>query len=178
MPKQNKIVIIGGTACGPKAAARARRLDQTAKITIIEQKDNLSTATCGLPYYIGGVIKEEKALISREADYFRNVFNMTVFTGTKAVSINPKARSVEIVDVKTDKHTTLAYDKLVIATGATPTAPNWEGKDLKGIFTLSNIADASAIRSYILSLKNKEAVIVGGGLIGLEAAENFVARSE
>jgi NADPH-dependent 2,4-dienoyl-CoA reductase/sulfur reductase-like enzyme/rhodanese-related sulfurtransferase len=174
MPKQNNIVIIGGTACGPKAAARARRLDQTAKITIIEQRDNLSTATCGLPYFIGGAVKAGD-LISRQADYFRNVFDMVVLTGTKAVKIDRQAHQVEIVDIKTDKHTTLDYDKLVIATGASPTVPNWEGKDLKGIFTLNNIPDASAIRSYIASLKNKEVVIVGAGLIGLEAAENFVA---
>ncbi len=174
MPKQNNIVIIGGTACGPKAAARARRLDQTAKITIIEQRDNLSTATCGLPYFIGGVVRESD-LISRQADYFRNVFDMTVFTGTKAIAINRKAHTVEIVDIKTDKHQTLDYDKLVIATGASPTVPNWEGKDLKGIFTLNNIPDAVGIRSYIATLKNKEVVIVGAGLIGLEAAENFSA---
>jgi NADPH-dependent 2,4-dienoyl-CoA reductase/sulfur reductase-like enzyme/rhodanese-related sulfurtransferase len=174
MSKQKNIVIIGGTACGPKAAARARRLDEGAKITIIEQKDNLSTATCGLPYYIGGEVKE-RDLIARPTDYFRKVFNMTVFTGTKAISINRQAHTVEIVDIKTDKHTTLDYDKLVIANGASPTVPNWEGKDLKGIFTLSNIPDASGIRSYIATLKNKEAVIVGAGAIGLEAAENFIA---
>ena len=175
MPKQNNIVIIGGTACGPKAAARARRLDQSAKITIIEQRNNLSTATCGLPYFIGGMIKKKRELISRQTGYFRDVFRMTVFTGTRAVSINPKTHSVEIVDIKKDKHTTLEYDKLVIATGATPTVPNWEGKNLKGIFTLNNIPDAVGIRNYISALKNKEVVIVGAGLIGLEAAENFVA---
>src|SRR4030042_6889456 len=175
MPKQNKIVIIGGTACGPKAAARARRLDQTAKITIIEQKDNLSTATCGLPYYLSGVIRGEGDLISRDTGYFRNVFDMNVLTGTKAISINPKAHSVETADIKTEKHATLEYDKLVIATGATPTVPNWEGKDLKGIFTLSNIPDASAIKHFLSGSKTKNAVIVGAGLIGLEAAENFVA---
>jgi NADPH-dependent 2,4-dienoyl-CoA reductase/sulfur reductase-like enzyme/rhodanese-related sulfurtransferase len=174
MPKQKNIVIIGGTACGPKAAARARRLDQSAKITIIEQRDNLSTATCGLPYFISGVVREGD-LVSRQADYFRNIFDMTVFTGTKATAVNPKAHTVEIVDIKTDKHQTLDYDKLVIATGASPTVPNWEGKDLKGIFTLNNIPDAVAIRSYIATLKKKEAVIVGAGLIGLEAADNFVA---
>jgi NADPH-dependent 2,4-dienoyl-CoA reductase/sulfur reductase-like enzyme/rhodanese-related sulfurtransferase len=175
MAKQNNIVIIGGTACGPKTAARARRCDQSAKITIIEERENLSTATCGLPYFIGGVIKGEGDLISRQTGYFRDVFNMTVFTGTRALSINPKAHSVEIADIKTDKHATLEYDKLVIATGATPTVPNWEGKTLKGIFTLSNIPDASAIRTYISSLQNKNAVIVGAGLIGLEAAEAFAA---
>jgi len=175
MAKQNNIVIIGGTACGPKAAARARRCDQSAKITIIEQRDNLSTATCGLPYYISGVIRGEGDLISRQTDYFRDVFDMTVFTGTKATSINPKAHTVEIIDIKTDKHATLEYDKLVIATGAMPTVPNWEGRTLKGIFTLSNIPDASAIRNYVKGLKSQEAVIVGAGLIGLEVAENFVA---
>src|SRR4030042_5802250 len=168
MPKQNNIVIIGGTACGPKAAARARRLDQSAKITIIEQKDNLSTATCGLPYYISGVIPGRGDLVSRENIYFREVFDMKVLTGTRAISINPKAHSIEITDIKTDKHATLEYDKLVIATGATPTVPNWEGLNLKGIFTLNNIPDAAAIRSYIATLKNKEGVIVGAGLIGLE----------
>jgi NADPH-dependent 2,4-dienoyl-CoA reductase/sulfur reductase-like enzyme len=162
MSKQSNIIIMGGTACGPKAAARARRLDQTAKITIIEQRDNLSTATCGLPYFIGGAVKEGD-LISRQADYFRNVFDMVVLTGTKAVKIDRQSHQVEIVDIKTDKHTTVDYDKLVIATGASPTVLNWEGKDLKGIFTLNNIPDASAIRSYIANLKNKEAVIVGRG---------------
>ncbi len=174
MSKQNNIVIIGGTACGPKAAARARRLDQSAKITIIEQRDNLSTATCGLPYFIGGEVKE-RDLISRQVDYFRNVFDMTVLVGTRAVKIDRQNHQVEVVDIKTDKHQTIDYDKLVIATGASPTVPNWEGVNLKGIFTLNNIPDASAIRSYIETLKNKEAVIVGAGLIGLEAAENFVA---
>ncbi|MGD0780268.1 MAG: FAD-dependent oxidoreductase [Dehalococcoidales bacterium] len=174
MSKQNNIVIIGGTACGPKAAARARRLDQSAKITIIEQRDNLSTATCGLPYFISGVVKEGD-LVSRDVNYFRNVFDMTVFTGTKAIAINRQKHNVEIVEIKTDKHQTLDYDKLVIATGASPVVPSWEGVNLKGIFTLNNIPDAAAIRSYIATLENKEAVIIGAGLIGLEAAENFVA---
>jgi NADPH-dependent 2,4-dienoyl-CoA reductase/sulfur reductase-like enzyme/rhodanese-related sulfurtransferase len=174
MAKQNNIVIIGGTACGPKAGARTRRCDQSARITIIEQRDNLSTATCGLPYFIGGVVKEGD-LISRQTDYFRNVFDMAVLTGTGAASINLKAHSVEIVDIKTDKHSTLEYDKLVIATGATPAVPNWEGKNLKGIFTLSSIPNASAILNYVKDLKSPEVVIVGAGLIGLEAAENFVA---
>ncbi|MBN1161530.1 MAG: FAD-dependent oxidoreductase [Dehalococcoidales bacterium] len=174
MSRQNNIIIIGGTACGPKAAARARRLDSNARITIIEQRDNLSSATCGLPYFLSGVVKEGD-LIQRDNNFFRNGLKMTVFTGTRAVSINPKAKSVEIADIKTDKHQTLEYDRLVIATGATPTVPNWEGKDLKGIFTLSNIPDAVGIRRYVSGLKNKKAVIVGAGLIGLEAAENLVA---
>ena len=119
---------------------------------------------------------KEGNLISRQADYFRNVFDMTVLTGTRAVKIDRQAHQVEIVDIKTDKHTTLDYDKLVIATGASPVVPNWEGVNLKGIFTLNNIPDASAIHSYIATLERKEAVIVGAGAIGLEAAENFSRR--
>jgi NADPH-dependent 2,4-dienoyl-CoA reductase/sulfur reductase-like enzyme/rhodanese-related sulfurtransferase len=174
MTKQNNIVIIGGTACGPKAAARARRCDPTAKITIIEQKDNLSTATCGLPYYISGVIPGEGDLVARQTDYFRNVMDMKVFTGTRVLSIDRQAHNVEMADLKTDQRSTIEYDKLVIATGAFPAVPNWEGKQLQGIFTLSNIPDASAIRSYVSNLKNRDVVIVGAGLIGLEMAEAFI----
>jgi NADPH-dependent 2,4-dienoyl-CoA reductase/sulfur reductase-like enzyme/rhodanese-related sulfurtransferase len=176
MSNENHIVVIGGTACGPKAAARARRCDPAAKITIIEQKDNLSTATCGLPYYVGNVIKNQSALVTRGPDYFRNVMNMEVLINTRAMTINPRDHTVETADLKTDYHSVLEYDKLVIATGASPTVFNWPGKDLKGIFTLSNIQDAVAIRNHIGSLDRREVVIVGAGLIGLEMAEAFIAR--
>jgi len=176
MSNQNRIVVIGGTACGPKAAARARRCDPSAKITIIEQKDNLSTATCGLPYYISDVIKKKSALVARQADYFRDVMDMEVLIGTRALAVHPKAHTVEVVNQKTDRRSAIEYDKLVMATGASPIAPNWEGKDLAGIFTLATIPDATAIRNYLANLQNKEVLIVGAGLIGLEMAEAFVAR--
>jgi NADPH-dependent 2,4-dienoyl-CoA reductase/sulfur reductase-like enzyme/rhodanese-related sulfurtransferase len=176
MSSQNRIVVIGGTACGPKAAARARRCDPSARITIIEQKDNLSTATCGLPYYVADVIKKESALVARQVDYFREVMDMEVLTGTRALAIHPRAHTVEIVNQKTDRRSAIEYDNLVIATGAAPIAPDWEGKDLAGIFTLSNIPDAAAIRNYLATLENREVVIVGAGLIGLEMAEAFCAR--
>jgi NADPH-dependent 2,4-dienoyl-CoA reductase/sulfur reductase-like enzyme/rhodanese-related sulfurtransferase len=172
MGKQNNIVIIGGTACGPKAAARARRCDQSARITIIEQRGNLSTATCGLPYFLADVVKEND-LVSRQADYFRNVFDMTVLIGTKALTVNLKTHQVEILDMKTEKQSVVDYDKLVIATGANPTVPNWEGKDLKGIFTLNNIPDVTAIKQQMKSMATPDVIIVGAGLIGLEAAENL-----
>jgi NADPH-dependent 2,4-dienoyl-CoA reductase/sulfur reductase-like enzyme/rhodanese-related sulfurtransferase len=175
MLNHHHIVIIGGTACGPKAAARARRCDPSTRITLIEQRDNLSTATCGLPYYVSGVIKKESNLVARGPDYFRDVLDMTVLTCTRAMSINPQARSIEVADLKTNKRSTIEYDKLVIATGASPIVPPWEGVDLKGIFTLSNIPDAKAIRGYLANLDGKEVVIVGAGLIGLEMAENFAA---
>jgi NADPH-dependent 2,4-dienoyl-CoA reductase/sulfur reductase-like enzyme/rhodanese-related sulfurtransferase len=173
MSKPKNIVIIGGTACGPKAATRARRLNQSARITIIEQRDYLSCATCGLPYYLSGTVAETD-LITRQANYFRNVFDMTVLTGTKAISIDCKSHTVDIIDLKTEKHAVLDYDKLVIATGSTPVIPRWDGIDLKGIFTLNNIPEAAAIRNYVTRAKTKNAVIVGAGLIGVEIAENFV----
>jgi NADPH-dependent 2,4-dienoyl-CoA reductase/sulfur reductase-like enzyme/rhodanese-related sulfurtransferase len=172
MVKQNNIVIIGGTACGPKAAARARRCDQSAKITIIEQRGNLSTATCGLPYYLGDVVKESD-LINRQADFFRNVFDMTVLTATKAMSINREAHRVEAILTITGDKLVLDYDKLVIATGANPTVPPWEGVNLQGIFTLNNIADTMAVSKWMKNMDKPEVVIVGAGLIGLEAAENL-----
>ncbi len=175
MSNPNRIVIIGGTACGPKAAARARRCDPAAIITLVEQKDSLSTATCGLPYYVSGLIAKESALVTRRPQYFRDVFAMTVLTGTKATAINPGEHTLAVTDLKTQQSSTLEYDKLVIATGALPAVPPWEGRDLKGIFTLSDIPDANAIRAHLAALAKKEVVIVGAGLIGLEMAENFAA---
>jgi NADPH-dependent 2,4-dienoyl-CoA reductase/sulfur reductase-like enzyme/rhodanese-related sulfurtransferase len=174
MPDKKNIVIIGGTACGPKTAARARRMDQNANITLIEQRESLSSATCGMPYYLSGAVREGD-LVTRGVDYFRNIFKMTVHTGTRAVSINTAAHKVEAVDIRTGVPITVPYDKLVIATGASPFVPAaWQNKDLKGIFTLNNIADAVAIHDYIVNNQPKNAVIVGAGLIGLETAENFV----
>jgi NADPH-dependent 2,4-dienoyl-CoA reductase/sulfur reductase-like enzyme/rhodanese-related sulfurtransferase len=176
MPKQNRIVIIGGTACGPKAAARARRLDPAARITIIEQGDNLSTATCGLPYFISGVIKDRGDMIARDTDYFRDVFDMEVLTHTRAQSIDTQAHTVDTTDLQTGKNKTIEYDKLVIATGSTPIVPDWSGKDLDGVFTLTGLPDASAIRSYVKQLDNKEITVIGAGLIGLEMVESFVRQ--
>ncbi|MCK4863148.1 MAG: FAD-dependent oxidoreductase [Dehalococcoidales bacterium] len=175
MVKQNHIVVIGGTACGPKAAARARRCDPSAKITIIEQGEDLSTATCGLPYYVSGVIDNEDNMVAKQPDYFEITMNMEVLTETRATAIDPQAHTVEVLDLETSESSTIAYDKLVLATGSKPLVPDWEGKNLDGILTLSDIPDANAIRSYLANLgSKKEVVIVGAGLIGLEMAEAFV----
>ncbi len=176
MVNQNHIVLIGGTACGPKAAARARRCDPAARITIIEQGEDLSTATCGLPYYVSGVIQNEDNMVAQQPDYFESTMDMEVLTETRATAIDPKAHTVEIIDLETKQCSTIEYDKLVLATGSTPVVPDWEGKDLDGIFTLTDIPDANAIRAYLSNLGNKkEVVIVGAGLIGLEMAEAFVS---
>ncbi len=176
MPQQTNIVIIGGTACGPKTAARARRCDPNARITLIERRDNLSTATCGLPYFISGIIPKRQSMIAREADYFRNVFDMTVLTGTEAVTIDRKAYTVTARNLRSGEESTIPYDKLVLATGARPMVFDWEGKDLAGIFTLSDLPDADAIREMLVRDRSETAVIVGAGLIGLEMAESLAER--
>ncbi|MCX7911526.1 MAG: FAD-dependent oxidoreductase, partial [Dehalococcoidales bacterium] len=176
MSGQKHIVIIGGNACGAKAAARARRCDPSARITIIEEKANLSTATCGLPYYIGNVITNESALVARQLAYFRDVLNIDVIAETRAIAIHPRTHTVEAVNLKDGRHTRLEYDRLVLATGSSPVLPPLEGSDLKGVFTLSSIADANAIRNHLAGMTGREVVIIGAGLIGLEMAEAFTTR--
>lgn len=171
-----KIVIIGGTACGPKAAARARRCDQQAQITIVEQEADLSVATCGLPYYVSGVIESRLELVQRGPDFFKEVMDIDVLTRTRAVAINRKAQRVEILNLAKNLTSTIEYDKLVLATGSTPIVPNGRGRELKGVFTLSRIEEAQAIRNLVSPRKINRAVIVGAGLIGLEMADALVSQ--
>jgi NADPH-dependent 2,4-dienoyl-CoA reductase/sulfur reductase-like enzyme/rhodanese-related sulfurtransferase len=171
-----KIVVIGGTACGPKAAARARRCDQQARITLVEQGENLSVATCGLPYYVSGVIDSRQELLTRGADFFKRVMNIDVLTRTRAVAIDRKNRRVEVLNLETDQTSAIEYDKLVLATGSLPAAPELKGRNLSGVFTLSKIEEAQAIRELVSSRRIKRAVIIGAGLIGLEMAESLTAQ--
>lgn len=173
---KKKIVIIGGIACGPKAAARARRCDQQAQVTIVEQGENLSVATCGLPYYVSGVIESQRELVTRGPDFFKEVMNIDVLTRTRALAIDRKNHRVEILKLGTNQTSTIAYDKLVLATGSLPAVPNWKGKDLGGVFTLSKIEEAQAIRSLVSPRKIRKAVIIGAGLIGLEMAEALISQ--
>ena len=176
MEKPLNVAVIGGNACGPKAVARARRCAPDARITIIEQGEDVSTATCGLPYYVSGAIGNQASLVARKPDFFREVMNVEVLTRTKALAIEPKAHKIEVIDLATNQASTLDYDKLVLATGSTPVVPNIKGKDLKGVFTLTKIKDAITIRDLISWDGIKSATIIGAGLIGLEMAEAFVSR--
>ena len=171
-----KIVIIGGTACGPKAAARARRCDQQAQITLVEQGANLSVATCGLPYYISGVIDSRQGLLQRGAEFFKRVMNIDVLTRTRAVAIDRKNHRVEVLNLGTNQTSAIEYDKLVLATGRLPAIPDLKGKDLSGVFTLAKIEEAQAIRELVSARRMKKAVIIGAGLIGLEMAESLTAQ--
>ncbi len=176
MNSELNIVIIGGMACGPKTAARARRHDATARITMVEQGATVSEGSCGLPYYVGGQIPNGNRLIARTPERFE-ASGVHVLGGTRATRIDRQAHKVEILHLATGVTSSLPYDKLVIATGAVPMVPaNLEGKDLDGVFTLTKIADANRILAALAAPGATKAVVVGGGLIGLEGAEAFRAR--
>lgn len=172
----NRIVVIGGVACGPKAAARARRLDPSADITIIERGDLLSYAGCGMPYYIQGTIESADELLStaagvvRDAAFFKSVKAIKVMGQTLAERIDRKRKVVETIGVETGEKAEVAYDKLVLATGAEAVVPPFEGTDLKGVYRLYSPHDARAIKDEVLD-GCKRAAIVGAGLIGMEVAE-------
>jgi len=175
MDKQNKILIIGGTACGSKAAARARRLDPLAQITLIEERRQITTASCGLPYYVSGVVKNRSDLITRGNVYFKDVLDVRVITQTRAVGIDRTAHKVTMLNLEDGNHSNLQYDKLVLATGSVPTAPDLDGKKLVGVFTLTSIRDATAILDMVTQNKPRKATVIGAGPIGLEMVEAFAS---
>lgn len=176
MNTQNRIVVIGGTACGPKAAARARRLDPHCQITIVEQGENISIATCGLPYYVSGVIRKRDNLLVVNETFFKDVMDVDVLLNTRATAINRQDHTVDVIDLNINKASSVPYDKLVIATGSIPVLPDIKGKDLAGIYTLTRISDADVLREMVLPDRAKRAVVIGAGLIGLETTEALVAR--
>ncbi|MFW6056941.1 MAG: FAD-dependent oxidoreductase [Chloroflexota bacterium] len=177
MGVEQNIVIIGGMACGPKTAARARRRSKDAHITIVEQGLTVSEGTCGLPYFIGGQIQNEQALLIRTPQFFKEKSNIEVLNGCRATAIDRTAHTVEVLELATDATFRLSYDTLVLATGASPIVPvSLPGSDLQGVFTLSKIADANRVLAALASPDAKKAVVVGAGLIGVESVEAFVER--
>jgi len=176
MGKKRNIVIIGGGACGPKTAARARRLDSAAQITMVQDEELISYAGCGLPYYISNVIKSRNALLVRDVAAFKRISNVDVLTATRVESIDRNAHKVNLLDLAAGRQYSLDYDKLVIATGSSPVVPPIKGIDLKGVHVLKRVPDADEIRALIDESVDKKAVIVGAGLIGVEMAEALAAR--
>ena len=177
----NRIIVIGGVACGPKAAARVRRLDPTADITLIERGELLSYAGCGMPYYIQGEIHSVDELMStpagavRDAAFFKNVKAIRCLGRTLAERIDREQKLVHVVSLDSGEQSALPYDKLVLATGADAVLPPIPGADLKNVFRLNHPHDAEGIRTAITE-GCQHAVIVGAGLIGLEVAEALVTR--
>lgn len=171
-----RIVIIGGVAGGASCAARARRLNEQAEILLIERGPFVSFANCGLPYYVGDVIREESNLLVASPELFKQRFNIEVRTGQEATAILPAERKVEVRELSSGRDYQLEYDALVLAPGASPLRPPLPGLDREGVFALRTMPDARAIRDFITSRQAKRAVVVGGGFIGLEMAENLVHR--
>jgi NADPH-dependent 2,4-dienoyl-CoA reductase/sulfur reductase-like enzyme/rhodanese-related sulfurtransferase len=175
--KPKRIVVIGGSAAGPKAAARARRLDGDAEITIVQKGTDLSMASCGYPYYVGGTFDDRWQLICtptgvvRDPQFFMKTKGIRALTGTEAVSMDPKARSVACRNVGTGETTTLPYDSLILTTGAVPAKPPVPGVDLEGVMHLHSLGDADALRKIRDEKRITHAVVVGGGLIGMETCE-------
>jgi len=188
-----KVIIIGGVAGGASCAARLRRLDEDAEIVMVERGPYVSYANCGLPYHVGGVIPEESSLLVATAETFKGLFKVDARVNCEAVAIDPKSKTVDLKNHETGEITTESYDKLVLSPGAPSIRPPLPGIDLPGIFAVRTVPDAREIRQWldqgtpflagmshysgIQAVRPKtRAVVVGGGFIGLEMAENLVHR--
>lgn len=168
-----KTIIIGGVAGGASAAARLRRLNETCEIVILERGDFISFANCGLPYYIGGAITDKNDLTLQTPESFRKRFNIDVRVNNEAVRISPEEKTVTVKNLKSGEIYTESYDNLILSPGAEPIKPNIEGIDSNIVFTLRNVPDTLKIKEYIEKSKPKSAVVIGGGYIGVEMAENL-----
>jgi NADPH-dependent 2,4-dienoyl-CoA reductase/sulfur reductase-like enzyme/rhodanese-related sulfurtransferase len=170
-----KLLIVGGVAGGASAAARARRLSETAEIILFERGPDVSFANCGLPYHVGEVIADRNKLLVTTPDRLRERFRLDVRTRSEVVSINRKDKTVSIRDLNRNEEYVESYDKLILSPGAAPFRPPIPGVLLPNIFTLRNLADTDQIKKAV-DLGAKSAVIIGGGFIGLELAENLIHR--
>lgn len=168
-----KTLIIGGVAGGASAAARLRRLDESAEIIVLERGDFVSFANCGLPYYIGGKITERENLTLQTPESFKARFNIDVRVKNEALKINADAKTVTVKNLETDAVYKESYDYLILSPGAEPVKPNISGIDSDFVFTLRNIPDTLKIKQYIEKANPESAVVVGGGYIGVEMAENL-----
>lgn len=168
-----KNIIIGGVAGGASAAARLRRLDETAEIIILERGEFVSFANCGLPYYIGGAITDRGNLTLQTPESFQARFRIDVRVFNEAIKIEPEAKTVTVKNLRTGETYEETYDNLILSPGAEPIKPNIEGIDSDIVFTLRNIPDTLKIKNHIDTAKPKSAVVIGGGYIGVEMAENL-----
>ena len=167
-----KHVIIGGVAGGATAAARIRRADESAEIILLEKGKYISYANCGLPYYIGGVISDRDNLFVQTPEGFGKRFNIDVRVENEVTNIDTSAKRVTITKADGTSYTE-SYDKLLLSPGSNPVIPPLKGVDFEGIFTLRNVTDTDCIKSYLNTHKVQDAVVVGGGFVGLEMAENL-----
>ena len=173
---KRRVVVVGGVAGGATCAARLRRLNEWAEVVVFERGSYVSFANCGLPYYVGDVIHDEIKLLLASPSLFRERFNIDVRTRCEVVGIDRAAQTISVRNLESGKEFVESYDELVLSPGASPIHPSWPGINLPGIFTLRTVPDSRDIRSWIEKQKPHKAVVVGGGFIGLEMAENLVHR--
>ena len=174
--KRPRILIVGGVAGGASCAARARRLSEDAEIIVFERGPFVSFANCGLPYYVGNVITHEKSLLVATPELFSKRFNIEVKVHSEVLAIDREKRELKVRNLLTGEVSAEIYDALVLAPGSAPIKPPLPGIDLPGIFTLRTIPDSNRMKDWIVNKNVKRAVVVGGGFIGLETAENLVKR--
>jgi len=168
-----KYIIVGAVAGGASTAARLRRLNEHAEIIIFEKGEYISYANCGLPYYIGDVIKDRHKLFVQTATSFNKRFNIDVRTTTEVTAIDPSKKTVTALEQTTGRLYEESYDKLILSPGAEPIRPPLPGIASEGIFTLRNVKDTDYIKSFVQQKHIKKAIVIGAGFIGLEMAENF-----
>jgi len=172
-----QIIVIGGSAAGPKAASKARRLDENAEITIYQKASELSMASCGYPYYVGGFFNDRNLLLCspagvvRDSIFFWKAKRIPSKVNTDVTAIDRQNKRIEFTDIATGLKGSAQYDKLIIATGATPRKPPVKGIELDGVTTLQSLSDADYLRKIRDEGKIKKAVVIGGGLIGIETCE-------
>ncbi len=171
-----KVLIVGGVAGGATAAARLRRINEDAQIILFEKGEYISFANCGLPYYVGEVIKEKEKLVVQTPDKIRERFNIDVRTMSEVVKIHRDKKTVEVYDRASNKTYSETYDKLILSPGAEPFKPDIPGIDSKRVFTVRTIPDTYRIKDFVDASRPKRAVVVGAGFIGLEMAENLHLR--
>jgi NADPH-dependent 2,4-dienoyl-CoA reductase/sulfur reductase-like enzyme/rhodanese-related sulfurtransferase len=171
-----RVLIVGGVAGGASCAARLRRLDEAAEIVVFDRGPYVSFANCGLPYHVGNVIADERKLLVASAETFRDRFRVEVHTETEAIAIDRAARTLEVRDLRSGATRRESWDALVLAPGAAPVRPPLPGVELPGVFAVRSIPDTRRIRAWIEERRAKRAVVIGGGFIGLEMAENLVRR--
>ncbi len=177
MEKRRRIVVVGGSAAGPKAAAKARRIDNSAEVVILQKDGDLSMASCGYPYYVGGYFDDRNMLIStasgtvRNPQFYLNAKDIAARVNTEVTAIDRKARTVSFRDTLTGEKGEMAYDRLILATGAVPRMPPVPGVELEGITTLQSMKDADFLRKIRDEKRIRKAAVIGGGLIGIETCE-------
>lgn len=168
-----KVIIVGGVAGGASAATRLRRLNEKAEIVIIERSGYVSYANCGLPYYIGGFIEDEEELTLQTPESFSSRFNIDVRVKQEVTDIDSDNKVVTITDLNSGNNYEESYDKLILSPGAKPVKPNLKGIEDERIFTLRTVEETFKIKNFVDAQKPQKAIVIGGGFIGLEVAENL-----